>query len=408
MKRLFMTINRQVVLTISFFFVQGVIHNLGHPITPAFVKSLSIPDYMFGVFFALMSFGLMLGGPFWGILADRSKSKNFMFIGLLIYSLGQVGFAYSGHQAAMVFFRFMSGFGVAASITLLTSHIIEISSPQRRAKNLAYTSAAFISGTAIGYGIGGFLGTDPWVIEVLQTGDYKMIFLIQAVLNAVYASVLYLLIKEVKGALNTKKASMMEGLKAITKIDLSLLLFLISLTLMTIGHINLNKYIDVYFNELGYSPQQLGNFVMVTGLASIFANVFILPRIAKNKRQLLIISVLHILSALIVLYVFRASAFLFAAYTIYLVYVMVKAMYQPLEQNFISTYVKDERYASIMGLRQSFVAIGMVIGPLVGGFLYDLNPLLLFDFNAAMFILGVLLLPLVYMFSKRKESEVQA
>ncbi len=408
MHRFFKTIDRQVVLTITFFFVQGVIHNLGHPVTPAFVKSLFIPDYMFGVFFAVMSFGLMLGGPFWGILADRGKKKNYMFAGLLVYSFGQIGFAYSGHQTAMVFFRFMSGFGVAAAITLLTSHIIEISSPERRAKNLAYTSAAFIFGTAIGYGIGGFLGTNLWVIEVLRTGDYTMIFLIQAVLNALYAGILYVLIKEIKNASSAKKASMMEGLKAITKIDMSLLLFLISLTLMTIGHINLNKYIDVYFNELGYSPQQLGNFVMVTGLASIFANVFILPLIAKNRRQLLIISLLHILSALIVLYVFRASAFLLAAYTIYLVYVMIKAMYQPLEQNFISTYVKDDRYASIMGLRQSFVAIGMVIGPLVGGFLYDRSPLLLFDFNAGMFILGVLLLPLVHILSKRKEREVQA
>ncbi|MFP4187578.1 MAG: MFS transporter, partial [Acholeplasmataceae bacterium] len=402
MHRLFPNTDRQAILTITFFFVQGVIHNLGHPVTPAFVKSLSIPDYMFGVFFALMSFGLMLGGPFWGILADRGKKTNYMLLGLIIYSLGQIGFAYSGIRTAMVFFRFLSGFGVAAAITLLTSHIIEISSPEGRAKNLAYTSAAFIFGTALGYGIGGFLGTDPSVTGFLRTDDFRVIFLIQAITNAVYAIVLYASIREVKDDPQVKKASMLEGLKAITRIDSSLLIFLLSLTLMTIGHINLNKYIDVYFNELGYSPQQLGNFVMVTGIASIFANVFILPLIASNKRQLTVISFVHILSALIVLFVFRASAFLLAAYTIYLVYVMIKAMYQPLEQNFISTYVKDDRYASVMGLRQSFVAIGMVIGPLVGGFLYDRSPLLLFDFNAGVFILGVMLLPLVHILAKRK------
>lgn len=37
---------------------------MGHPVTPSLVESLGIANYMFGVFFATMSFGLMLGGPF--------------------------------------------------------------------------------------------------------------------------------------------------------------------------------------------------------------------------------------------------------------------------------------------------------------------------------------------------------
>ncbi|MDX9691143.1 MAG: hypothetical protein RBT45_01735, partial [Acholeplasmataceae bacterium] len=47
-------------------------------------------------------------------------------------------------------------------------------------------------------------------------------------------------------------------------------------------------------------------------------------------------------------------------------------------------------------LRQSFVSIGMIIGPLLGGFLYEIRPLLLFDFSGFAFIVGVLLLGLVY------------
>ena len=66
---------KSIYIIIFFFFIQGIIHNIGHPVTPAFVRGLEIPDYMFGVFFAAMSLGLMIGSPLWGILADRGRRK---------------------------------------------------------------------------------------------------------------------------------------------------------------------------------------------------------------------------------------------------------------------------------------------------------------------------------------------
>ena len=58
--------NKAIVWVLILYFFQGVIHNLGHPVTPYLVANLGIEDYMFGVFFATMSFGLMLGGPILG------------------------------------------------------------------------------------------------------------------------------------------------------------------------------------------------------------------------------------------------------------------------------------------------------------------------------------------------------
>ncbi len=110
---------KRIRLVIIFYFTQGIIHNLGHPITPAFVRSLGIPDFMFGVFFATMSFGLMIGGPLWGALGDKGKKKRYIVIGLLMYSLGQFFFGFVGNQYWMVFFRFFSGFGVVATITYM-------------------------------------------------------------------------------------------------------------------------------------------------------------------------------------------------------------------------------------------------------------------------------------------------
>ena len=396
---------KSVIITISFFFIQGVIHNIGHPITPSFVRALGIPEFMFGVFFASMSFGLMIGGPIWGVLGDNGKKKNYIVIGLLMYSIGQFFFGYGGNIYIMVFFRFFSGLGVVASSTLLISHVIEISEKNDRSKNLAYSAAAITLGGSIGYYLGGYLGTNIAVMNFLNIVTYEKIFLIQALLNVIYALYIFIVFEETTSEIaSAKKSNILSDLKQVIHIRPSLLIFLFFLTFMIIGATNLGKYIDLYFDELGYDPQQLGTFVFVTGIVSVLTAIFIVPLFAKFKRQLFAIATIQLLSAAIVFYVFRATQFLLVVYTVYMVYIVFKAVYKPLEQNYISLHAEEGKFGRVMGVRQSFLSIGMVIGPLLGGFLYQRSSLLLFDSSAFAFIIGVLLLGVVYKLEQRYQK----
>lgn len=397
---------KQRRLIIAYFFIQGIAHNIGHPVTPAFVRSLLIPDHMFGVFFASMSLGMMIGGPIWGILSDRGRKRNYIFLGLIIYSLGQFSFGYFHHQTAMIFFRFISGIGAAAGATLLISHLIETTEPHQRAYALAFAAAATTLGASLGYYIGGFISTNTWMVEVLKINTYPKVFLTQALVNGLYAFFLFFTFKEAPQNTTEKpKETFISHLKDITKIDKSLLIFLISLTLITIGATNLSKYVDVYFDELGYTPQDLGTFVFVTGIVSVFASLFIVPIFTRFKNQIKTIAVIQLFNAAIVLYVFRASNFLLVIYTIYMIYIIFKAVYLPLEQNYISSHATEGKYGKVIGIRQAFLAIGMVLGPLIGGFVYERSALLLFDTSAYIFILGVLLLGLVRYYDKKKKTE---
>lgn len=396
---------KAVVSLIILYFIQGILHNLGHPVTPAFVRTLDIPDYMFGFFYSTMSFGLMVGAPIWGILADKGKKRFVMVLGLLLYSIGQIGFGYVGDMYWMVFFRFVSGFGVSASMTLFISHMIEVSESSRRAKHLAWMAAALALGASIGYALGGFINTNVFLNSVLDTSDPKVIFLIQASLNLIHALMVYIFINENDVLIKTqKKPTMMESFKNIKKINFSLLLFLISLTFISIAITNLSKYMDVYLNDLGYDSQDIGNFVFVTGVVAITTSILIVPLIVKLHKNLLIMILTQIISVLAVIYVFRSNNFIIAAYTIYMVYVISKSIYQPLEQNFIADNANEGFYSSIMGIRQSFYSIGMIVGPLIGGFLYGIKPLFVFDFSVLMIGVGIILMVIVYLRIKKKRD----
>lgn len=91
-------------------------------------------------------------------------------------------------------------------------------------------------------------------------------------------------------------------------------------------------------------------------------------------------------------------------YTVYLIYVIFKTLYVPLEQSYIAKEAKEGQYGSVMGLRQSFVSLGMVLGPVIGGFLYDVSPSLLFDFNGVLFLLGVLFIFGVMLIEKKRST----
>ncbi len=395
---------KKIRLIIIFYFTQGIIHNMGHPITPWFVRSLGIPDYMFGVFFATMSFGLMVGGPIWGTIGDNGKKKKYIVIGLLMYSIGQFFFGYSNNVYWMVFFRFFSGFGVVSTITLFASYIIELSPKDKRAKFLAYGAGATTLGASLGYFLGGFLSTNPFFANLLNITNYHEIFLVQAILNTIYAVVIIFILKdepeEVEHIAN--KPNFIQSWKSITKIRFSLLLFLFSLTFILMGTTNLSKYIDVYFNDLKFTPEILGTFVMVSGFVSIFASIFIAPIFARLKKQLLAMIFIQVTNAIIVFYVFRANNFLLTIYTLYMFYIIFMTVHQPLEQNYISMHAKKGEYGKIMGVRQSFVSLGMIIGPFAGGFIYEINPLHLFDSSASTFLIGAVLLLMVMVIEKRK------
>lgn len=387
--------DKSIVIILSIYFLQGVIHNLGHPVTPSLVKDLGIEDYMFGIFFATMSFGLMLGGPLWGSLGDQGNKRRYIVFGLLVYGFGQYMFGNVGNVYWMVFFRFVSGFGVAASSALLISVLICESETENRTKYIAWSVAAFTIGASAGYYIGGAMGDNKFFTDLLEPNLYGNIFLVQAIANTILAVYVFIALRNINtmGVIATdKKPNIFQGFKDIRILDKTLVIFLISLTFISIGMINVSKFIDVFLIDKGYTTSELGTFVGVTGIISLVASIIIVPFVAKLRRDMTIMIYIQILGAIIVFFVFRSNNIMVVLYSVFMIYVIFKAVYGPLEQNYISSHASEGKYGTIMGVRQSFFAIGFVIGPLIGGFLYDFNPLYVFYFSVIMFLIGALLM----------------
>ena len=100
--------------------------------------------------------------------------------------------------------------------------------------------------------------------------NYQMIFLIQTIVNIVHATYIFILLgKDKKVEKPKKKQTIIKAFTDIRKLNGNLILFLISLTFISLGAINLSKFIEVYMDDIGYSSGDIGLFVAVTGYVSL-------------------------------------------------------------------------------------------------------------------------------------------
>jgi len=331
-------------------------------------------------------------------------------IGLLMYAIGQFLFGYLNNSYLLVIVRFISGLGISASMTLITSELILTSKSNHRATNIAYLSAALTLGTALGYYLGGFINTNSFLITNFKTNIYANIFYFQALATIIFIVLILLFFKPLKinpknqqiEIKENKKTYFWEGFKQIKFLSKDLIIFLIALALINTASSNVDKFIDPYFELKKYSPSDLGTYKLIVGIISVITSIIIVPIINKyNQNKLKLMATLQIISAILVFITFRLNNFLLAAYSLLLIYTAIKTIFLPIEQSYISSYANEDNMGKITGVRQSFLSIGTIIGQLFGAFLFNKNALLLFNSSVIIFIIAFVLILTSYRYKKR-------
>ena len=187
-------------------------------------------------------------------------------------------------------------------------------------------------------------------------------------------------------------------------VRLPIIVFLAFLLCLTVGQVNLSKYTDTLVIDRGYSTATLGHYVFITGLLGFFANLFLIPVLkkAKNLRHERLLLLFVFVSAILILITYNVPGdLLVMLYTSNLAYAMIKTMITPLEQAHLAKNTNDSNRGTVMGLRQSVISIGNVIGPLVGSAVYVTGSATIMNVSAGFLGVGFLILILA-LFLERK------
>lgn len=388
---------KKLVFFFILYFMFAICVNIVHPITVKYVDSLKLPDAYFGFFASLMSLGQVVGALLFGSLSDKIGRKWLIVIGLFGYCLAQFGFGFINFNPILILvFRFLAGVFIAAPITLFVSMCLDFSKAEQKVKMLTIHSSCYILGTSVGYEIGGTL------YNYLNL-SISQVFVFQICFTILTAVLFILLIKD-----SFKKVVVEKDTESkVFKINPIVYLLLLSLVVVTVAQILINKYLDTYIIHIGYEPAVLGHYVLITGIASALSNIAVIPLIKKIKNKQLQWCLLGFIgiSAILTFITFsNKNNILVLLFTTHLIYIVIKGFITPLEQNELSIYTDDTNKGKITGIRQTMLSLGNVLGPLIGSAVYVSGSPKIFIIAGFIIILSLILYSIYFLVKKVKHD----
>jgi DHA1 family multidrug resistance protein-like MFS transporter len=378
----------------------GITTNIGHPITPYYINQLGLDKIVFGYFFAAMSLGMLIFAPIWGALGDAKGRKWILIICLLFYGVGQILFGVLNNQYLIIAARLFSGIFSGGILVSFLSYMT-------RSKDLSKYNgprlyATFISlhlvGTSLGSFIGGALGE-------LFNPNYHYVFFIQALSMLIFAIyVLTLMDFKDEEKQNIRSINPLKSLSDIKLLPISLVIFLFVIAVINISFTDVSKYLDVYFSDSGYGSLKLGTVNLIVGCLTLIVNLLFTPLIIKRFKPLLTLSLLSIIGSVTLLLTFALPNLLLNIYTFYMLFIITKAIIEPVIVEYLNEH-KNIQSGILMGLRQSFISLGSIIGVLIGGVIYANYSVLLFYICSSMLAVAAIITIFIYII-KRKDSKI--
>jgi DHA1 family multidrug resistance protein-like MFS transporter len=335
------------------------------PIIPFYVESFGVGGKELGMMMAIFSVMQFFFAPLWGSLSDRFGRKPILVIGVFgnAISLALMGFSTS----YWMLFGSRALAGVLSSATLPTAmaYVADSTSERDRGGGMGLIGAAMGIGMVLGPGIGGWAATS----------SLSLPFFIAAGLSAVSLALLLIFVKE---SLPTEARSTDVSLAGPKLKDmwralvgpLGILFFLAFL--VSFAMTNFEGIFGLYaLFRFDYGPQQVGTILTVIGLISAVAQGLLTGPATRRWGEVNVIKTSLLASAIGFVLMLLAVDFTTVLLTVGF-FVLSNTMLRPALSSLISKLAREGQGLA-MGLNNSFMSLGRIIGPLWAGFLFDAN-----------------------------------
>lgn len=127
------------------------------PLLPVYASEMGARGGELGLIFSAFALARSILLPVVGNLADKHGRRVFLLSGLLIYSMTAVAFAFAHSVRHLIFTRFVQGGGAAMVIPIVRAYAGDLSPPGGEGRTMGHFNMAFFAGLACGPWIGGYI-----------------------------------------------------------------------------------------------------------------------------------------------------------------------------------------------------------------------------------------------------------
>lgn len=335
------------------------------PILPILVEHIGGGTLLVGAIISIFSLFQFIASPILGRLSDKYGRRPILIASSFLNSISYFFIFFSQQVWILVLARILAGVG-SANVSVAQAYIADTSTAHERTRKLGFIGAAFGLGFIVGPILGGIISSKfsiqaafllPAILSLINTG---LMFLILPESNMI-------LQKHIKIELFNLKITR-EVLKPKNIAFLLMLFFFVNFALsLIIGVFSLLGQA-----RFGWNEAQNGYFFGLIGISSFATQGFLISFMVKKINEIGMIKMGLILFSISIT-VMGFSPWVWLTIITGLVTPFAVSLMMINTQSLISIESKSEEQGIVMGVAQSFGALGRVFGPLAGGTLALIN-----------------------------------
>jgi DHA1 family multidrug resistance protein-like MFS transporter len=335
------------------------------PLFPFYIEALGGRGTALGLLIAIAALMELLLGPVWGNLSDRIGRKPVLIIGLFGYAFSSLFMGLSTKLWMLFAGRALSGVLSSATMAAALAYIGDSTSEEDRGGGMGVLGAMSGLGIILGPGFGGWLAADA-----LSTP-----FFVSAGLSLLTVCFALLLLPE-----SLPPAARLHITRDVQRLRVSTLWHALAgpigivffiLFLASFGLANFEAVFGLYaLEKFNYGPEQVGMILTVVGLVSTAGKLFT-GVLTRRWGDVSIIKVSLLTGSLGYLVLLAANTYL----TVLLAtgfFILSKTFLRPSVLSLISKRAEGGQGMS-MGLSNSFMSLGRIVGPIWAGLVFDIN-----------------------------------
>lgn len=342
----------------------AVVNALGYgiiiPVLYSYSHAYGLTDFQNGLLFSVFSIFQFIATPIIGRLSDVHGRRPLLIISIIGTSLSFFLMAFAPSAIFLFIARALDGI-TAGNIPVASAVISDTTTVKNRAKGFGIIGASFGFGFIFGPAISAL--TIQWGMNVP--------FIIAGTVALIAAILTYFILPETNKHIGLVKSGKLFDFAHLwhalvdEKVGTTLLLSFI----YSFGFsIFIYAYQPMSVHLLHMTATQIALNFTIFGVVGLIAQVFIIPRVTRRFGESVMLRNSLFMTVCTFVGFFMTPNVTFFI-TISIIHSLVNGFVNPLIQSLLSKEVDEHSQGSIQGINASFVSIGMIIGPVIGGVL---------------------------------------
>jgi MFS family permease len=333
------------------------------PLLPLYAKQFGANAFVVGLL--MMSYSLMqfFFAPMWGRLSDRIGRRPVLLISLTVSAIGYSIWGFADSLWMLFLSRIVAGFG-NANLAVAQAYVADVTPEDYRSQGMGMIGAAFGLGFTLGPAIAGI--SSHFGVHPNALGFFAAFFsLVDLAFTAKF-------LPEPENRRDNAHNPFAHGgqffLRTISNTELQLSLFIIFVSTFAFAGMETTLVLltSKFFN---FTIAENSYLFAGLGIVMVFVQGFLIRKIGKKFADAPLIAVG---TALIAVGLLMTPTHNFPVLcTALIILATGSGINSPANNSLLSKLAPQDETGGVMGIGQSMSTLGRILGPVIGGLLFD-------------------------------------